>query len=409
LLDSLLQECYRAVGRPVAPLVCDASKFGLPALASQHQPGTDMDKGKQEKKDYYKVLGIAKGATEDEIKKAYRKMALKYHPDKNKTAGAEERFKEIAEAYDVLSDKSKRDVYDKYGVGGLSGMGGAGGTGGTPNFTYTSHVDPRATFEQFFGTSNPFESFFNMPGMGGNNHQSFFNDNMEGMETDDPFASLGGLGSGLGGSFGPRNPPFRSQSFNVGSNSGGGKKDKVQDPAVEHDLYVSLDDICKGVTKRMKISRRVVAADGTAKKEEKVLTINVKPGWKSGTKITFQREGDQAPNKIPADIVFIIRDKPHPHFKREGPDLRHTCRVTLKEALCGVLVDIPTLTGEKIPINLANEVIKPNTVKKIAGYGLPLPKEPTRRGDILVSFEITFPEKLSQNTKDLLHDLLPNK
>ena len=68
---------------------------------------------------------------------------------------------------------------------------------------------------------------------------------MEGMETDDPFASLGGLGSGLGGSFGPRNPPFRSQSFNVGSNSGGGKKDKVQDPAVEHDLYVSLDDICK--------------------------------------------------------------------------------------------------------------------------------------------------------------------
>ena len=85
------------------------------------------------------------------------------------------------------------------------------------------------------------------------------------------------------------------------------------------------------MTKRMKISRRVVAADGTAKKEEKVLTINVKPGWKSGTKITFQREGDQAPNKIPADIVFIIRDKPHPHFKREGPDLRHTCRVTLKE------------------------------------------------------------------------------
>ena len=82
----------------------------------------------------------------------------------------------------------------------------------------------------------------------------------------------------------------------------------------------------------MKISRRVVANDGTAKKEEKVLTINVKPGWKSGTKITFQREGDQAPNKIPADIVFIIRDKPHQHFKREGPDLRHTCKITLKEA-----------------------------------------------------------------------------
>jgi len=356
-------------------------------------------------KDYYKILGIAKGATDEEIKKAYRKMALKYHPDKNKAAGAEEKFKEIAEAYEILSDKKKRDLYDKYGEDGLSGrmggMGGGGGGAGT-HFNHTFH-DPREIFKNFFGTSNPFESFYNM---GGN--QPFFNDGMDGMETEDPFASLGGLGSGLGANFGPRNAPFRSQSFNVGSNSAP-KKDKMQDPAVEHDLYVSLDDIYKGVTKRMKISRRVLANDGTAKKEEKVLTINVKPGWKSGTKITFQREGDQAPNKIPADIVFIIRDKPHQHFKREGPDLKYSCKITLKESLCGVMVDIPTLTGEKIPLNLANEVIRPNTVKRIPGYGLPLSKEPSKKGDILVTFDIQFPEKLSQNAKDLLHDLLPNK
>ena len=90
----------------------------------------------------------------------------------------------------------------------------------------------------------------------------------------------------------------------------------------------------------MKISRRVVNNDGTARKEEKVLTINVKPGWKSGTKITFQREGDQAPNKIPADIVFIIRDKPHPNFKREGSDLKHTCRLTLKEVRNDSYIDV---------------------------------------------------------------------
>ena len=81
----------------------------------------------------------------------------------------------------------------------------------------------------------------------------------------------------------------------------------------------------------MKITRRVVANDGTVRKEDKVLAINVKPGWKSGTKITFQREGDQAPNKITADIVFIIRDKPHPNFKREGSDLKYTCQISLKE------------------------------------------------------------------------------
>jgi DnaJ-class molecular chaperone len=79
------------------------------------------------------------------------------------------------------------------------------------------------------------------------------------------------------------------------------------------------------------------------------------------------------------------------------------------QALCGVLVDIPTLTAEKIPINLANEIVKPGTVKRIPGYGLPQPKEPTKRGDILVSFDIQFPEKLSQNSKDLLYELLPSK
>merc|ERR1719445_355247 len=241
--------------------------------------------------------------------------------------------------------------------------------------------------------------------------QSFFNDGMgEGMDTDDPFASLGGLGSGLGANFGPRTAPFRSQSFNVGSHSTGPKKkDKVQDPAVEHDLYVSLDDINKGVTKRMKISRRVVAGDGTAKKEEKVLTINVKPGWKSGTKITFQREGDQAPNKIPADIVFIIRDKPHPNFKREGSDLKYTCQISLKEALCGSRTEVPLLGGERMVINLQDEVIKPSTVKRVVGKGLPNPKDTARRGDLIVNFDIVFPERLSTATRDLFKSHLPGK
>merc|ERR1739848_870406 len=106
-------------------------------------------------KDYYRILGVARGASEDEIKKAYRKLALKYHPDKNQTAGAEEKFKEIGEAYDVLSDKKKKEVYDQYGEEGLKGgLGGsAGGGGGMPNFDfgqssgghYSCHGDPRAT------------------------------------------------------------------------------------------------------------------------------------------------------------------------------------------------------------------------------------------------------------------------
>lgn len=191
-------------------------------------------------KDYYKILAIAKSATDEEIKKAYRKMALRYHPDKNKTIGAEEKFKEVAEAYEVLSDRKKRDIYDKYGEEGLKGNKGLNSfvfhfysvclfrisvrfrlilifrffvclfcsfrfclsTLGTTNngnssFTYQFHGDPRATFAQFFGSSNPFASFFDM----GDN---LFEKNVFDLDTDtDFFSPFGGLGSrhGLGGAF----------------------------------------------------------------------------------------------------------------------------------------------------------------------------------------------------------------
>jgi DnaJ-class molecular chaperone len=276
-------------------------------------------------KDYYKILGISKGASDDEIKKAYRKLALKYHPDKNKSAGAEEKFKEVAEAYEVLSDKKKRDVYDQFGEEGLKGgpSGGNEGSGGS-GFTYTFHGDPRATFAQFFGTPNPFQTFFDLGGPGGN-RMFGFQDDME--LDDDPFTPLGMGNVRPGGPGGA----FRSHSFNIHTGSPGRSKDKLQDPPIEHDLYVTLEDITRGCTKKMKISRRVLQPDGSSRKEDKVLTINVKQGWKAGTKITFQREGDQGRNKIPADIVFIIRDKPHPLFKREGSDVRYSAKMSLKQ------------------------------------------------------------------------------
>jgi len=350
-------------------------------------------------KDYYKILGVTKGSAEEDIKKAYRKMALKYHPDKNKSADSEEKFKEIAEAYEVLSDKKKRDIYDQYGEEGLKGgvPGGGGMDGG--NFTYTFHGDPRATFQQFFGTNNPFETFFSMSN-GGPQSRMFFGADDE-MELDDPFGHFnpGGRGS-----------PFRSQSFSHGSpGMGQHTKEKIQDPPVEHDLNVALEDILKGCTKKMKISRRVLNPDGrTARREEKVLTINVKPGWKAGTKITFQREGDQSPGKIPADIVFIIRDKPHPVFKRDGTDIKYAAKITLKEALCGTVIEVPTLGGERIPLNLTGEVIKPTTVKKIQGQGLPLPRDSQSRGDLLVNFDIKFPDTLTKSSREILFDCLPS-
>ena len=350
-------------------------------------------------KDYYRILGVSRNAQDDEIKKAYRKLALKFHPDKNQSPGAEEKFKEIGEAYDVLSDPRKKQIYDQYGEDGLKGsMGGSGGQqgpGGVPNFgenySYTYHGDPRATFSQFFGGANPFESFFSGGGPGG----------MGGMGPEEMDIDLENLLGGIGG--GGSRGGFK---FSPNNGQKPRKQARVQDTTIEREVFVSIEEMAAGCEKKMKISRRVIREDGAQTTEDKVLKIVVKPGWKSGTKVTFAKEGDQIPGKIPADIAFIIRDKPHPIFTRDGANIQYTYRIPLREALCGTVVQVPTLEGKKIGINCTGEVLKPTTIKRLQGYGLPHPKEPTKKGDLIINFEVLFPDQLSQSSKDIIYDVL---
>lgn len=158
-------------------------------------------------------------------------------------------------------------------------------------------------------------------------------------EMDDPFFAPFGGPSSRGGA----TNAFRSQSFTHGSpvndrKSGSGGGNRKQDPPIEHDLYLSLEEVLNGCVKKMKITRKVLNADGKSyKREDKVLTINVVPGWKAGTKVTFQHEGDRSSSSIPADIVFIIRDKPHPHFKREGTNIVYTAKISLRDVSCDQL------------------------------------------------------------------------
>eukprot|EP00063_Salmo_salar_P010948 XP_013985783.1 PREDICTED: dnaJ homolog subfamily B member 1-like [Salmo salar] len=345
-------------------------------------------------KDYYNVLGIQKGATEDEIKKAYRKQALRYHPDKNKSPKAEDKFKEIAEAYDVLSDPKKKDIYDRFGEEGLKGGGpsGGGGVPGGPSFSYSFQGDPHAIFAEFFGGRSPFDQFF--PRNGGGPDE-------DNMDTDDPFARFGMGGGGMGG--------FpRSFSTGMGGGAMGGQMvEKHQDPPLLHDLRVTLEEVFSGCTKRMKISHKRLNADRrTTRTEDKILVVEIKKGWKEGTKVTFPKEGDETPTNIPADVVFVVKDKPHPLFRRDGSDIVYPAKVSLREALCGCTVIAPTLDGKMVTVT-TGDVVCPGMKRRITGEGLPLPKRPDRRGDLLVEYEVVFPERLSQGAKETVAQVLP--
>ncbi|KAL2091767.1 hypothetical protein ACEWY4_011565 [Coilia grayii] len=341
---SLTSSCLSTLGSRSLTSSCLSAMSSKGFLVTQARvvPGVSCLSIKAMGKDYYKTLGIQSGANEDEIKKAYRKMALKFHPDKNKDPNAEEKFKEIAEAYEVLSDPKKRVIYDQYGEDGLKTGGGSSTGSSGSSYHYTFHGDPHATFASFFGGSNPFDIFFgssraraNHTSNGFGDHADHHHDNDVDMDgDDDPFGPWGHFG----GSFGAFNG---LNGFHHGSGGGGRRSQRaeplrgrrrVQDPPVVHELRVSLEEIFHGCTKRMRITRRRLNPDGrSVRTEDKILNIVIKRGWKEGTKITFPKEGDETPDNIPADIAFVLKDKGHPHFRREGSNILYTAKVSLKE------------------------------------------------------------------------------
>ncbi|KAL3509307.1 hypothetical protein ACH5RR_028708 [Cinchona calisaya] len=341
--------------------------------------------------DYYKILGVDRKASDEDLKKAYRKLAMKCHPDKNPNnkKDAEAKFKQISEAYDVLSDPQRRTVYDQYGEAGLKGgvppdAGGPGGfsyfsTGGGPtSFTFNPR-SPDDIFSEFFGFSSPFGG---MGGGGGGMRGS----RLGGMFDDNVFASFGEGGSGPGGSI--HQSPLRKQS------------------PIEQNLPCTLEELYKGTTKKMKISREVIDANsGKTLPVEEILTINVKPGWKKGTKITFPDKGNEVPGVLPADLVFIINEKPHRVFTRDGNDLVVTQKISLAEALTGYTVHLTTLDGRNLTITV-NTVIHPTYEEVVRGEGMLLPKDPSKKGNLRIKFDIKFPARLTASQKAGIKELL---
>lgn len=329
--------------------------------------------------EYYETLGVKTDATDADLKKAYHKLALKWHPDKNVNKKiAREKFQKISHAYEVLSDPEKRKVYDQFGEAGLKGEIPTQDSmpeeffqqsGGRHGFAFH---DPSQIFEQFFGTSNPNEA--------------------ERIDPMDIFARMG-----MGGGFSNSHDMFGERGRGFASN----RRQKPQ--VLKRNLECTLKQLYTGCTKKLKITRRVYEPSSQQiREEEKVVEVPVKPGWKSGTTVTFEGQGDRLPGRPVQDIVFVVKEKADGKFQRDGNNLIYTAKISLKDALTGNgTLTITTLDDRPLYVKL-DGVITPESRKVFVNEGMPLQKSPDRRGDLIVKFDIKFPTHLSAEQQQVL-------
>jgi DnaJ-class molecular chaperone len=309
--------------------------------------------------DYYDILAVAKNASDVDIKKSYRKLAMKWHPDKNpdNIEEAASKFQLIGEAYDVLSDPEKRAIYDQYGYEGL--RDGIPDENGETTGAYTYQRNAQEIFESFFGTKNPFATF-----------------------------------------------GFESAPFASKLNKAGPAKGKP----VVFNLECTLKELYNGCLKKFSITRKRFDPAGELVDTEKTLNINIKSGWKKGTKITFVNEGDEAPNTIAPDIVFVIQEKENsdPGYKRDGHNLIYTHKISLSDALTDCSLQIPTLDQRIISL-ACPEVVSPFYEKLIPGEGMPITKGEKQKGDLIIRFHILFPKYLNGVKRTKIRELLANE
>ncbi len=363
-----------------------------------------------EKRDYYEVLGVQKSANADEIKKAYRKAAIKFHPDKNPgDKAAEDNFKEAAEAYDVLSNDDKRARYDRFGHAGMGGASSAGGAGG-------------------YG------------GFGGG-----------GFSMDDIFSQFGDIFGGH----------FSGGGFGGGQSRGGQRVNKGTDIRIK--VKLSLKEVAEGVTKKVKITKQVACdkCNGTGAKDsssystchtcngsgyvsriensffgrvqtqgvcptcggsgkvitekcdkchgngtnrgEEVIEIKIPAGVGDGMVLKVSGKGNApAHGGVNGDLHVVIEEENNPELIRDGNDLIHNLNITIPTAILGGTIEIPTVDGRaKIKIPAGTHAGK---VLRLGGKGIP-DVNGYGQGDILVVVDITIPDKLSSEEKRTIEKL----
>ncbi|GFQ90065.1 dnaJ homolog subfamily B member 13 [Trichonephila clavata] len=309
--------------------------------------------------DYYGLLEIDRTATDEDIKKAYRKLSLKYHPKKNPEPHAAVRFDLISEAYDVLSTPKTKALFDQFGEDALKngipvppGPNEAEG----PIETYAFHGDPNKVFREFFGVDNPFADFY-LPNL--DPSYKFF---------EEPAKPLPG-------------------------------------PDQEHTFPLTLEDAFYGTIKTIDLPLRVVDEIGTRTVDVvKTFKFRIPRGTIDGHKFYFKSAGTSGPNILPGDVTFIAEMQSHPDFKLEGHNFVVKKTLYLGHALTGCTIHVTTFDKKIVHIPIS-EVIKPKHRIYLKGEGMPIIGFASK-GDLVVEFDVSFPETLSFGQKALIKQAL---
>lgn len=361
---------------------------------------------------FYDVLGVKSDADDNQLKKAYMKMARKYHPDKNDSEDAAEKFKDIGNAYGVLTDSRKRDLYDKYGEDGLKEGGGGGGR------------DPFDLFSNIFGGGgSPFDGF---SGFGGHSRgprkgqsiphklnltlEQLYNGCTKKLKLQRTVLCRGCTGTGVDNQHanrrdgkrpcdgcGGRGSVIRQQQF------GPGMIQRVQTVCPE----------CNGEKEQINPKYKCKQCNGKKTgRESPILEVHIKKGMKHGQRITFSGKGDEEPGTEPGDVIIIVVEKEHDVYTRKENDLAIKLEIDLVDALCGLKREITTLDNRKLIITeLPGAIIKPDAVKMVRNEGMPINGDPFRKGNLFVKFDINYPDKEWAATANIsnIEKLLPKR
>ncbi|KAF7414954.1 hypothetical protein HZH68_003443 [Vespula germanica] len=344
---------------------------------------------------FYDVLGVKPDCSPEDLKKAYRKLALKYHPDKNPNEG--ERFKQISQAYEVLSNPEKKRIYDQGGEQALK-EGGMGGNG------FSSPMD---IFDMFFGGA--------FGGRGGRRRERKGQDVIHQLSV-----SLEELYNGT-----VRKLALQKNVICDKCEGIGGKKGSVEQCTSCHGsgMQVQIQQLgpgmlqhmqtmcseCKGQGERINPRDRCKQCVGRkTMRDRKILEVHVDPGMMDGQKIVFSGEGDQEPELEAGDIVILLEEKEHDVFKRSRNDLVMRMHLELVEALCGFQKIIRTLDGRDLVItSLPGTVTKHGDVKCVLNEGMPIHKDPFTHGKLIIQFVVNFPKSINPTVIPTLEQCLP--